>query len=337
MTTLSDAVRADRTPKRDPRASLVERPLPAQQRGREVVIRLSNGRRARAVIAPEVARRSDVAAIARASADNHRRGFKALRRQSREIERLREVQQAMKEKVEALQNQSDQALIGLARDIAGLDRAVGAAAAQATTVVATTTSRAARQIGDAKTAALRAQFKNVTNVVHTVQATAFGDKGRLFSTNNLLLAGNQLFWSLFDTVLERLGVLNATSATFMAALAPIGSLATGQVLLGERPHVRYISGTTEFNNLNEVVSISLRDQVGEHLWPEFRNRTDVPVIAAFTGVSTVLSTVRFFAVLSLVDQGTLKVAVIGRRFEEGSFQIFPIHVAWTVDTGADVG
>ncbi len=84
--------------------------------------------------------------------------------------------------------------------------------------------------------AARMQIQNVTNVINSVQAAAYGQRGRLLATNNLLLAASQLFWNLLDPLLQQAGVLDAVSATALAALAPIGTLMSGEILLGERQH-----------------------------------------------------------------------------------------------------
>ena len=281
-----------------PRAQ--RQPLPQPAPDRDVVIGLTNGRRVRARISPGVARRRDLMSLSRAIAENDRRAFAALDQHRDAILQLERSQEA------------------IALDVA--------AAATPTTPVVAKPPR--EPIADVALLATRAQIQNVTNVVNSLQAVAYGQKGRLFATTNLLLAGSQLFWSLLDPMLERAGVLNAASATVMAAVAPLGSLLTGQILLGERQTARFISGLATFDGTNTVAFESLRGQVGEQLWPAFQRRTDVPVT-----LSVLDAGVRFAASFAAqVVGGTVRLS-----FEDRAIALPVTRVAWMVDTGAGVG
>ena len=268
------------------------RPVPQPAPDREVEIRLRDGRRLRARIAPGVARRRDLAAVAHASADNTRRAFDALRRQRTAIARLQRAHEAMEKKLAGLEQQGDLELVGLLQGFSGLERQVRDAGARTQAVALSAgvpeptrpgqppVRPPAPQPLEVQRLALRSQIQSATQVVNTVQAAAYGERGRVFSTNNLLLAGNQLFWSLLDPVLQRAGLLDAASSTLVAALAPIGTLFTGELVLGNRQHVRFISGVSTVPTDGTVVSESLRGRVVEGAWPAFSRRTDVPVTAA---------------------------------------------------------
>ena len=182
---------------------------------------------------------------------------------ARAIRRLTAADEDLAKKVTALQDQSDQSLLRLVDSLAALRRQVRDIARGGRAM--TTTPRAGRvstsrrggelsarrgrapalerpaerrhrmrQAKEARLLATRMQIQNVANVVNTLQAAAYGQKGSLLSTNNLLLAGNQLFWSLLDPVLQGLGVLDAASATVLAAYAPLGNLLGGQILFAGR-------------------------------------------------------------------------------------------------------
>jgi hypothetical protein len=329
-----------------PAARSMPRPAP----DREIEIRLRSGRRLRARIAPAVARRQDLVAVARVSADNTRRAFDTLRRHRGAIAGLKQSNEDLAKKVSTLEQRGDLELVGLLQGFASLQRQVrdvGArtqAIAVAAGVPAPTRpmeppprqpSGPRQQLGEMRELqrlALRSQIQSATTVVNTVQAAAYGERGSIFATNNLLLAGNQLFWSLLDPVLERAGVLNAASATIFAALAPIGTLLTGEVLLGDRQHVRFISGVTTVPTNGDVVSESLRGRVAEGAWPAFRDRTDVPVTAAVTDPPGFSAS----NVLIRVSQGAVEIAVPPSPVTGIAFiRVVPsIRVAWTVDTGA---
>ena len=185
-----------------------------------------------------------------------------------------------------------------------------------------------QQARELRAQAFRAQIKEVTNVVNTVQATAFGQRGSVFATNNLLLAGNQLFWSFLDPVLQRVGVLDATGATIVAALAPLGTLVTGQILLGDRQHVRFITGVAVFDGTNVLVVESLRGKVSEQLFPEFQNRTDVPITTQLLDPPSNLASFS-----AEVVNGSVRVRIVVADVEGA---LPKIRIAWTVDTGEDV-
>jgi hypothetical protein len=84
-----------------------------------------------------------------------------------------------------------------------------------------------------------------------------------------------------------------------------------------------------FDAATDEVSISLRGRVAEGLWPEFRNRTDVPVIATVQG-----SVSAFLTVDAFVEQGTLRIRLPNKRALSPPE---PARVAWTVDTGVASG
>jgi hypothetical protein len=328
---------------RDSRPRVPTPPAPPGS-DREVQITLASGRRVRAIIAPAVARRRDLASIARANADNHRRSLDALRRQRRSIQRLTRSQKALAEKVERLQKQTNQTVLAVVQGFAGIDQRVSQAT-QTSVVTTTATGLPAprralplreaqrlqhlQQVRQVQTLATRAQIQNVTNVVNSVQMAAFGERGNVFAPNNLILAGNQLFWSLLEPVLQRFGALDAATASVVAALAPLGTLVTGQLALADQQHVRFISDVALFDAATDEVSISLRGRVAEGLWPEFRNRTDVPVIATVQG-----SVSAFLTVDAFVEQGTLRIRLPNKRALSPPE---PARVAWTVDTGVASG
>src|SRR5688572_28212605 len=81
-----------------PIPAAVARPIPQPRPGREIQITLRNGRRVRAKVT-DVGRRSDLSAVARASAENHRRAFESLGRHRRAIESLARSHGALTDKV----------------------------------------------------------------------------------------------------------------------------------------------------------------------------------------------------------------------------------------------
>lgn len=345
-------------------------PMPRPGPPREVSLRLPNGRRMRARISPAVAYRRDVEAVARVSAANTRRAFTALGHHRGAIEELRRSQGELQEKVQTLQNQADQTVIGLVQALAGLRRRVRQVSAQTTVLTSAvlpagaprpttiptgppnaTGARPLRarlapqhtqrleQVRAARALAVREQIQNVTNVVHTVQGAAYGQKGRVFSRNNLMLAGNQLVWSSLEPLLRSTGIVSASGAPLVAGLAALGTLVSGGVLLGERQHERFITGVTTFDGPTTEIVESLRDKVAEGFWLTFRERDDIPVTV------TALDPVMAFAfVIGAVRRGSLILTKLnnsvpgGAPPDLGPVGEFPEgRVSWTIDLGPDFG
>jgi hypothetical protein len=174
----------------------------------------------------------------------------------------------------------------------------------------------------AQQTALYAQQAN--SVVNSMQAAAYGSRGDVLATNNLLIAGNQLLWTFIDPLLRVLGVTSGPLPAAVTMLSPVGSLLTGYVALGNRQHVRFISGIATFRGRRNVVFDTLRDRIADSLWPEFQQRTNVPVTVVPVG------NVRVFIVSAAVRDGVLRIEVEKRGSET-------VQIAWMVDTGADVG
>jgi hypothetical protein len=196
-----------------------------------------------------------------------------------------------------------------------------------------------RQLREVRAVAIREQIQNVTNVVHTVQGVAYGQKGKVFSRNNLLLAGNQLVWSSLEPLLKSAGVVSATGAPLVAGLAALGTLVSGGVLLGERQHERFITGVTTFDGPTTEIVESLRDKVAEGFWPTFRDREDIPVT-----VTAVDPPMALAFVVGTVRRGVLILTKLNNIIPGGSPEsLGPVggfphgRVAWTIDLGPDFG
>jgi len=181
-----------------------------------------------------------------------------------------------------------------------------------------------------------ARMQQVSGVVSNVQAAAFGEKGSVFTRNNLLLAGNQLFWVFLDPVLRRFGVISGTAPSIVTWLAPVGSLLTGQLALANQQHVRFVSGVSTVTEGTVTVEI-LRDRIADGFYEEFQRRTDIAVTAV------VLDEASFVAFAS-VRQGVLRLGVTRAGIDDVGLLSPPaqpapqlVRVAWIVDTGVGGG
>ena len=315
-----------------PAAAAAAAPQPTPRPGPDwpVEIRLSNGRRLRAVLTPAAARRSDLAAFGRVSAANDRQALAAIQRQGEALESLKRSHEELARKVAALQEQADRALIGLLQGLTGFEQRLQAVKAQGQELLAdrlAARTLAARQGQKLRSLAVTARIQQVTAVVNSTQAAAYGQRGSVLATNNLLLAGNQLFWTFIDPLLRSVGISGGASPSLVTWLAPLGSLVTGHLALGNRQHLRFISGVASFEGKTRVFLEPLRSRIADGLWPEFQRRTDVPVTTAW------LEPMPGLGLAAAVRQGVLLIAIVPIDHDPAPTG----RVAWMVDTGVDVG
>jgi hypothetical protein len=237
-----------------------------------------------------------------------------IERQRKELRHLRRSQEALTKKVDALEKRA-KSWLGVVDDLKELPQQ--------------------RQTLQSQVSSMR--FQQVTGVVGNIQAAAFGDSGSFFTRNNLLLAGNQLFWLFLDPVLRRVGVIGGTSPSAVAWLAPLGSLMTGQLALANQQHERFVSGVTKVTP-GRVSFEVLRDRIADGFWETFQRRSAVPVTAA------VVDTAPFIAAAD-VREGVLRVTVtevfvndiVGPSGGSPIDPPTPVRVAWVIDTGAGNG
>ena len=250
-----------------------------------------------------------------------------LQRQDEALASLRQSHEELTRKVAALQAQTDRSLLSMLQEIGGLEQKLDASKAREQLLRAENLSArktAAREQQKLQSMATTARIQQVTSVVHSVQAAAYGQKGSLLATDNLLLAGNQLLWLFIEPLLRGAGVALGPSPSLATWLSPLGSLLTGQIVLGGRQHVRFISGVATFDGKTQVIDVPLRDRISSGFFREFRRRTDVPVT-----VAPLLDTATPTFAIGAVRDGVLRLQKTGLR-QAGS-------VAWMVDTGVEGG
>src|SRR5947207_3418967 len=89
-----------------PPPAVTPRRVPSPKPDREIEIRLRSGRRVRARIAPAIARRDDLAAVASAAAANDRQAFDALRSHREAIADLQRSCDELAKRVETLERRA---------------------------------------------------------------------------------------------------------------------------------------------------------------------------------------------------------------------------------------
>lgn len=333
-----DAVRSRATgpgARTAPAAPVTATPLPTPGIERPVAIRLRNGKQIRAVLAPGVAQRSDLEALTRATAENNRRLFGALQSQRDVIDRLERSQRELTARVETLQKRADDAVVALSQGFERSSKQLRQVAAQGQKLLAETGSAArtaAGRLQQVQAFAATQQAQNLTNVISTAQATAYGERGSVLSRNNVLLTGNQLLWTLLPTLSRAFGA-SANTSLALGWLAPLGTLVTGFAAVGssvpETEPQRFITGIEVFEG-GEITEreVPLRGRVPDDVFDRLRNRTDVPVTV--TLLDATLESDEFVRVAARVEAGTLKIRFV-------KVQKSRTRVAWMIDTGVNGG
>jgi hypothetical protein len=316
-------------------------PLPALSL-RPVRIRLPSGRWVQGQVAPAAARRDDLEALRRITASNTARAFAAIQHNARAIDSLAASQRALAKSVAELRAKCDPALLqGLLQAVGGLELRLGRCKDDQRRALASHRRKVARQQGvlrkQLKLQARSASIQKLNATVSSMQVAAFGTKGDPLARNNLLLAGNELLWGFAGELLEGLGLKRSGQTSAWGWLAPVASLAAGQVVLGNRQHQRFVSGVaTGFTPVGQVavLSVSLQRHIAPALWPSFRLRDDVPV------TRQLLPPFEAQAVIARVERGVLAIVLVPAADVEGpssAADLVQARVAWTVDTGAGDG
>jgi hypothetical protein len=245
------------------------------------------------------------------------------------LESLRRSYDELSERVAALERQARGSLADILDRLSGFELQFRTLAAHRRALEAQALScktTIAQQVQDLRSLESTARIQQIAAAVNAAQTAAYGTSGSVLSTDNLLLVGNQLFWSFLEPLLRKLGVDLGPSPSALAWLAPVGSLVTGEVLLGERQHVRFLTGIATFDGTSPFVVESLRRRIAPDFRREFERRTDVPVTA--TAIDP-MGNVRIraqvvHAILLIVAQPADGPPPKGR-------------IAWMVDTGVDAG
>jgi hypothetical protein len=286
------------------------------------------------VLSPGVALRSDLAAIARASADNNRRAFGALQAQSAAVDGLKRSQEQLVEKVAQLEKRADDAVLALTQTFTQSSRQLKELAAQGQKALTRAGTAAATAV---QTLAVTQQAQNLTNVIGSAQATAYGDRGSVLTTNNLLLTGNQLFWTFLAPLSQLFGASLGTSM-LLGVLAPFGSLLTGFAAVGsrvsERKPERFISDIAVFDIGSVEYRESLRSRMDDDAFETFRKRTNVPVTV------NSIDPIAPDQASAEVRDGVLHINVVsfGAIFSAIGRPPRPRYrIAWMVDTGVSNG
>ena len=248
------------------------------------------------------------------------------------LQELGLAQSDLAAKVAELEERVDNAVVGMLDNLDGLRKKLKLTdrLGQETRALQTKASVGMASQQKATQAALRgqaqaAQLQSIHGAIGAMQVAAYGEPGQVFSTNNLLLAGNQAFWGMAESLAKSLGFAESGPAPgLLAWLAPLGSLATGHLVLGRKQHVRFVSGVASFSASSSRFELSLVDRIAPASRDAFARSTDMPVaVTPLDGFNGGVS-------LAIVRNGILIITVT-RSTTTGAG---PGRLAWMVDVGA---
>jgi hypothetical protein len=169
--------------------------------------------------------------------------------------------------------------------------------------------------------AMEGRLRQITDIVTALQSNAYSERGSVLAISNLLLAANQMFWTLLEPVLKEAGMLSKAGSSSLQLLTPIGAFLTGQLLLANRQHERFLTGISTVDSAGDAAEV-LRSRIAESDWADFQRRGEMPTIVY------VVNNPGFFAQGSVSD-GVLKIKV----FPAAKQPKAGVRVAWLVDTG----
>ncbi len=319
-------------------------PLPPL-RTRSVRLRLPSGRTTRVATASGLVSHADLEAMRVRIQLDGRKTREGVAHNGRAVDELVRSVRALEKQVEKLGSGFDLALLrqvlstvnGLERGLAKVEQNVSKTMTDVADVTrGLSASQTSLQEGLGKRVRA-ATVEKLNGAVASMQTAAFGAKGSLLATNNLLLAGNQLLASFASELGGALGLSSKTVAWASPALG----LAFSQLTLGRRQNLRHVTGivtrfartpmsvekgirsSSEFGSDSWFAEVSLRNYIAPALWPAFRRRTDVVVNTTLSGAGEPA------VVEADVRDGRLYIAVRGPlRAPLAS----GMKVTWSVDT-----
>jgi len=289
------------------------------------------------------AERGELIALARASDDNSRRAFGAIRHNAGAIDalaaRLRELEATQRELIRVLgelQSRGDVALLEtLTSGLGELDSGLASCRKQLQLDARSTRRLVTGRVGalerNLSSLTTAARVQKLNDAATTMQTAAFGTKGNLLDRGNLLIAANHVAWGLLGDAAKWLGIA-AGPSSLLGLLSPVASLLVAQLAFGNRQHERFVSGVADgFVHMLQSgppraeTTVLLQPHIAPSLWPEFRQRTNVLV----TLVPLVIPNGADTSARVVDGVLTITLSHFGSTDEANTFR-----VGWTVDTQA---
>ncbi len=306
---------------------VLQTPAPARTPVRALRMLLASGRSV-SVRLPGVATHADLQAVALVAQQNARRQSHALRLHARAVDALSRDQRTLEDRFEALQAQTDLALLAALR--APLADRVSEALERLAAQERSTRQLQAGLRRERRFQGQLARGQQVREAVSSMQVAAYGRSGNVFATSNLLLGGSELLWSSIDTLLRRAGWWTKPEAVPLTWLGPLLGLAAGHFTLGQQQYERFVSGDLlletpggiDTGGLVFTGEVDLKAHVAKGYWQEFRRRPSVKATARVSDPEAV------GIAIAWVEFGTLFVLAASSPKASGQ-----LEVEWTVDVG----
>jgi hypothetical protein len=303
-------------------------PNPPPGPTRSLEMQLASGRSVR-VRMPAVASRRELQSVGRVAAQNAHRQSETLARHAQALDALRDRNLQLEQRLDAVQAQADLALLAALRGSSSLVQKLSETVRRVEAQ-----EQVSRELGaKARFQERLARGQNVRSAVSAMQVAAYGERGNVFATNNLLLGASELLWGSIDTLLRRAGLWSRPDPVPLTWVGPLLGLAVGQVTVGQQQFERFVSGQLQLTPLGKGAevgrfffrgSLDLRPHIAPGFWDEFRQRPAVPATAQVAEARAPGITV------ALVQFGTLEVLALARDVDA-------VTVTWTVDVEAPGG
>ncbi len=219
-----------------------------------VTATLPNGRRTQMRLVPAPAPINEVNKLRTAINYNDKRQATAIAANTRAIQALATAQAAAVKKLTADQVKSDRELAK--RIVEGdtrLDKRITAELGGNKGVLGKQHKRMMRMLRRQRQ---RALWNNILLTTAMPIFAAYGDRSSPLSPTNLKLTGSLAGWLVGDELLDsymrspgKAGRTTSTIANTLSYVAPIGNAATAYLLLKDRQHERFVTGTATFGEI----------------------------------------------------------------------------------------
>jgi hypothetical protein len=286
---------------------------------------LPNGRRSRMRIIPTMAPISEVNRLRSVITVNDRRQAIATGKNSRAISALVATQTGAVKKLTAEQVKSDRDL--RKRIVEGdnrLDKRITKELSGGTGSLDKHGKRVMRLLRRNRQ---RSIMNSVTLATAAPFFSAYGDRARPFSKNNLILTGSLLAWLLSDEIVDQFagskpGALKG-GANLWSYLAPVGNGATAFFLLNKKQHERFVSGVSAIPAAPPFTLDLTATRIAKNSIADFQK-------SQHTVVATVVAGPVGTRVAASVNNGMLSLAAV----DGAAAAPLPVAatVAWIVDT-----
>lgn len=284
---------------------------------------LPNGRRSRMRIIPTLAPISEVNRLRAAITINDKRQAVATGNNSRAIAALTTTQASAVKKLTEQQVKSDK---DLAKRLVEGDNRLDKRITKELTGTGVLDKHGKRMMRVLRRQRTRSLMNGVLAATAAPFFVAYGDRTSPFTKNNGILTGSLLFWMVGDDLLDMFAGKSGFArggATAWSYLAPFLNAGTVYLFLGDKQHVRFVSGVTTVPSGS--FTVPLTNRIAKGSFEGFKTGKHM-VVATLVSPGQAGSPPTPAQVSASVNNGELTLTV--------NPALPNVNVAWIVDTRA---